>query len=437
MATLQIEAITERPWHPTDRVRKWALGIVALVGLAARVGLVAYQGLSVAPVPGTDASEYDAYAWNLTQGNGYRGPSPDVADQNHLTAYRPPLPSLLLAGVYAVVGHRYDAVRLVHCLLGAVSIVLVYRIGRRAYGDSVGLRAAAGYALYPLAILQSTDIASEPLGVLLFLCFLDQSLQFAASRTWGSAITAGIVFGLALLTRANYALMVPLFALWAVVQLRGDSRHLLRAGAVLAVAGLVMAPWMIRNYLVFERFIPFSTTGGSALLQGNNRLVVSDPRFYGYSVWDTELEEYQGPLRTAGDEVERDRRAKELAVQWLKEHRDQWGFLLLHKFLRSWTPWLEHNPSAVSRVVYLITWGPILILFGIGVVPSFVASMRAGSPAWLMHLAILHYVLNSLIFFANIRYRAPVDPLCLIIAAWTITQVLGWRQSRCSVGYAG
>lgn len=390
------------------------------IALAARVGFAISHGLNSPPEPGTDQFEYDAYAWNLAQGNGYRGPSPDVADQNHVTAYRPPLPAVVMAGVYRVVGHRYDAVRLLHCLFGAGSVWLAYRIGRRTYGGAVGLLAAAGYAVYPLAVLQSGDILSEPLGVFLFLLFIDRCLAFAASGAWLPAVGAGLSLGLALLARANYVLMIPLFVVWALVQFRSDRRLLGRAACVLAIAGLTMAPWVVRNYLVFGRVIPFSTMGGSALLQGNNRRVVTEPPLFGYSVWDTELEEYREPLRSAGDEIERDERAKELAIRWLRDNKDKWGFLVWHKFARSWTPFLTHNPSAAHRAVYLATWGPILVLFAVAFVPTLVGSLRTRSPAWLLHLAILHYVANSVIFFANIRYRAPVDPICFILTAWTI-----------------
>ena len=188
-----------------------------------------------------------------------------------------------------------------------------------------------------------------------------------------------------------------------------------------------MTPWVVRNYLVFGKFIPLSTTGGSALLQGNNRLVVTDPRFYGYSVWDTEIEEYRDALRSAGDEVERDRRAKEFGVRWLADNQDRWGFLAWQKFARSWTPVLEHNPSILIRTAYLLTWGPVLVLFVLALVPTLVTSLRDHTPTWLLHLAILHYVVNSVVFFANVRYRAPIEPLCFVLAAWTLVRFSAGR----------
>ena len=387
-------------------------------------GLAAWQGLNTAPVPGTDQSEYDAYAWNLAQGNGYRGPSPDVADQNHLTAYRPPLPSMVMAAVYLVAGHNYAAVRLLHCLFATGSVLLTYRIGRRAYGETVGLLAAAGYAIYPLAISQSADLLSEPLGVCLFLLFLDLALVAGERSSWPCILGAGLVFGLALLARANYVLMIPPFIIWILWQTRGDRRMLGRWAMGLALTGMVLLPWVVRNYLVFDRLIPFSTMGGSVLLQGNNRLVVTKPKYFGYSVWDTELDEYRESLHSAGNEYERDARAKQFAIQWLKENKDKWGFLVWHKFARSWTPFLVDNPSAAHRAIYLATWGPVLVLFALAFFPTLIASLRQRSPAWLLHLAILSYVANSVIFFANIRYRSPVAPICFILACWMLMRIV-------------
>jgi 4-amino-4-deoxy-L-arabinose transferase-like glycosyltransferase len=393
------------------------------------LGLAVTQGISKAPV--SDAEEYDTYAWNMAQGHGYRGMSPDVADRNHTTAYRPPGPSLLMAGVYSIVGHRYDAVRVIHCLLGTASILLVYLIARRVFGNAVALLAAAIYSLYPLAVLYATEIASEPLGVFLFLLFIEATLRFADRPTILGGMVAGSILGAGLLTRANLVLMLPLIVIWAIWQFRNQRAGLLRAALIPIVAVVALVPWTLRNYQVFGQVIPFSTMGGSVLLQGNNSVVASDPKLYGYNVWDTDIPEYREALQTAGNEVERDRQAKQFAIRWLKNNPDKWGFLLWHKFLRSWTPLLIDNPSAAHRLIYLVSWGPILVLFVLALPPTLYLGLRYRHPVLLLHLAILHFVANSLIFFAYVRYRAPVDPLCIILASATLAWIvyrIGYRQ---------
>ena len=139
--------------------------------------------------------------------------SPDVADQDHLTAYRPPGPSVLFAGIYYVLGHNYGGVRIVNCLLARFRSSHLPN-WRQVFGRDVGILAAAAIAIFPLAVFQSTDLVSEPLGVLLFLLFLDAALSFAESPNWSRSALAGIVLGLSLLTRANYVLMLPLMLIW-------------------------------------------------------------------------------------------------------------------------------------------------------------------------------------------------------------------------------
>src|SRR5690242_16842095 len=103
-------------------VTKYWLLFAVIVALGIRLGLAVHMGLNEQPRPGSDQYEYDTYAWNLAEGRGYRGLSPDVADQDHLTAYRPPGPSLLFAGLYRVFGHKYDAPRIANCLLSALTV---------------------------------------------------------------------------------------------------------------------------------------------------------------------------------------------------------------------------------------------------------------------------------------------------------------------------
>ncbi|WP_165066876.1 ArnT family glycosyltransferase [Paludisphaera rhizosphaerae] len=394
------------------------------MGLALRVGLAASLGLSAAPEPGTDQQEYDTYAWSVAQGRGYRGMSADVADRDHLTAFRPPGTSLAWAAIYGVVGHRYDAVRLLHCLASALTILLVYDIGRRVFSPSVGLLAAAGYAIYPTALLFSTQLLSEPLGTFWFLAALAMCLRFAECPAWDQAVAAGILLGVAILTRPHAALMAPLIGFWVLWQFRQDRRAWVE-GLLIPVACLAtMSPWIVRNYLIFGAFIPISTLSGSGLLQGNNRIVATDPRYYGYSIWDSYIPEYRQALQTAGDEVERDRRAKRLALQWLRDNPDRWWYLARAKTVRAWTPFLQSSTPRYQRISMLLSWGPVLILFVLAFLPTLVGLLRGGRPGWLLHLVIVNNVVLNLIFWGEARYRHSIEPICLIFAAQALAYLM-------------
>ena len=92
----------------SSRSFRAALFALVILALGLRLGLATYRGLDAPPEPGSDQQEYDTYAWNLAEGRGFRGMSPDVRDQDHLTAYRVPGTSLLWAGIYSLVGQSYQ-----------------------------------------------------------------------------------------------------------------------------------------------------------------------------------------------------------------------------------------------------------------------------------------------------------------------------------------
>jgi hypothetical protein len=302
-------------------------------------------------------------------------------------------------------------------------VLLVFEIGQRCCSARVGLLSAAIYAVYPTALLFTVDLTSEALGNLWFLAFLATALRFAVRPTWGMSALAGLFLGAELLTRAACVLMLPLFVVWAIWQFRGRWLVLVQAAAIPVLAVACLVPWTIRNYAVFHHFIPLSTMGGSVLLQGNNDAVVTDPALFGYNVWDTTIPEYRESLQSAGDEYERDQRAKAFAVQWLKDHPDKWLFLARHKLWRSMTPFLQPSSPRLYRLAMLLSWGPVLVLSALALVPTLVRFLRERHPGWLIHLAIVHWMLGTVIFFGYARYRQPVEPLCIMLAVQAVVLI--------------
>ena len=166
---------------PAAREPRWFWPLVLSAAFALRLGAVAFLvGLETPPKPGSDEQEYDIYAWNVAQGRGYRGPSVDVSDQDHLTAYRPPTTPLVYAGLYWLFGHRYTPLYIFNALLGAATIWLVYDIALRSFDRRAARWAAVLYAFYPLTIFYTLSINSE-----IHACFLVCLLVGFALRVQG------------------------------------------------------------------------------------------------------------------------------------------------------------------------------------------------------------------------------------------------------------
>jgi 4-amino-4-deoxy-L-arabinose transferase-like glycosyltransferase len=402
--------------------RKLLLVCVA-VGLMGRLAVAIHGGLAMPPAGGSDAAEYDSYAWNLAQGHGFCGISPDVRGLDgqlldHLTAYRAPGTSVFWAGLYRIFGHRYDVIRIAQCVLGTLTILLIYAIGRHCFDESVALLAAAICALWPTALLYSAELGSEPLYAFLFCWFIFATLKFGDQPNWVNAFAAGLLLGLAMLTRSNGILMVLLVIPWVFWQFRGTPRLLVRGLAVSLIATATLIPWTVRNYVVFHAFVPFETAGGDVALGSYNRVVASDPLYYGYWVYPTsDLPEYREQIIAPNNELVRDRVELQLALQWLRDHPEKWWYLAEMRFIRSWTPFLEARSPRLYRLGMLASWGPMLVMFAFAFFPTALHFLRDRHPGWVVHLGVMHFVLTSLIFWGASRFRYPVEGLCIILAS--------------------
>jgi 4-amino-4-deoxy-L-arabinose transferase-like glycosyltransferase len=399
--------------------RGWLIVFVC-AALVLRLGLAVKTGLNAPPPKlGSDQDEYDTYAWNLAQGKGYRGPSPGFGRDN-LTAYRVPGTSLIWAGLYRIFGHRYSVVRLFQCLAGALTVLIIYDIGMRAFSERTGLFSAAIYSVWPMAIFYSTELLSETLATFWFLAYIAASLWFAGKPSLRRASLAGLLLGLALLTKGGFLIMIPFTVVWGVWQFWAKRPAIFLALAIPLISLLVLTPWIVRNYWVFGRFIPLATEGGDTLLGGNNSVVAYDPEYYGHQIFPTLIPEYRNAFVSCSSEVERDHLAVNLAIRWLQEHPDRWWYLIQAKLRRSMTPFLHGSNSTFSRVVMLVSWGPVLVLF----LPAFfltgVTFVRHRQPAWLLHLAILHIETTCVIFSGIVRFRFPIEGLCIIFASVSV-----------------
>jgi 4-amino-4-deoxy-L-arabinose transferase-like glycosyltransferase len=155
-------------------------------------------------------------------------------------------------------------VRLVVALLGALTIVLVYLIGRRLAGPLAGLVGAGLLAVYPTTIYFTGKLMSEPLATLT-LAGVVLTFMWAndhGRRRWAWAIP-GVLLGLTALARPEYLAFVVVFALLALW--RGG---LVPAVILAAAFALPVAPWAAHVSSVEGRFVPISTGGGKALFIG-------------------------------------------------------------------------------------------------------------------------------------------------------------------------
>jgi hypothetical protein len=302
------------------RIGLAALVAVLLLGLGLRVG-EAWDGRA----PVYDAQAYAAIAKNLSEGEGFTVGSGATQPSSN---YSPGLP-LFVAGSYEATGGVHERLaRLVLAVVGTLSVLFAYLIGRRLMrplpsrprSSEVGLAGVGSGAMsgqnqrslriapYRGANSANAELWAPLLGALLVAIYpalleyqgMLMSEPLAATLLSGGVLAVlwaweesrlrwllpGTLFGALALTRPEYLGIAALVAIViAVRELPRDWRaSLLPAAVFLGAALVVIAPWTIRNVTALDRFIPISTGGGQVLFAGTYLPSDGDPEKVGAGV---------------------------------------------------------------------------------------------------------------------------------------------------------
>jgi 4-amino-4-deoxy-L-arabinose transferase-like glycosyltransferase len=238
------------------------LALILALGLGLRLN-EAWDGRA----PVFDAAAYATIAANLEHDQGFTlGATATQPASN----YSPGLP-LFVAGIYKLSGGVHERLaRVILALLGTLTVLFTYLIGRRLSGPAAGLIGAAAIAVYPALLEYQGMLMGEPLAAVLLSGAVLAALWAADSEPRSSWLLPGALFGALVLVRPEYLGVAVLVGLVVLVKnwRAGWRAALISAVLLLVGVAVVVAPWTIRNAVALDRFIPISTGGGQVLFAG-------------------------------------------------------------------------------------------------------------------------------------------------------------------------
>jgi 4-amino-4-deoxy-L-arabinose transferase-like glycosyltransferase len=338
--------------------------------------------------------------------------------------YRPPGYYYFLAGVYALAGHHYWAVRVVQAVLDTLTCALVYSLGKHLAGESVGRLSAAITAVYLPLVVYTGMLLSETLSTFLLVAsgaLLMRLAQPGDRLPWAQVAVVGVVLGLVGLVRSVLLVMAPVAVGWLlfIVLDKAGWRQRLRYGLTLLIPILlVIAPVTVRNYQLHDELILVSTNGGVNFFLGHGgnenlkraiRNIPDDPvpgQLIGISGRTAPEEEalfyhlgweyiLQSPVRTL-----RQIPGKVRELYWSSEYWPAQESQLQVLRLTDWALWR-------LTVLPLALVGP-LVLSGLVV-----------RRALLLYGCVAAMLIVPLVFWAQPRFRVPVVPFFIALASAT------------------
>jgi hypothetical protein len=390
-------------------------------------------------------------------------------------ADHPPLFTLFLAafswlGATSWLWHEHVVI-----LLGALNIGLTGVLGRRLGGIWVGFVAAMFMAVYPAVWLSDVMVMSETLAMTLVLVVALLAYQVVKDPSWAWVVALGAAAGGAALVRAEMLLLGPLLVLPLLLRVSSLSlrQQLLRVGAAALAMLAVLSPWLFRNLTLYNQPVTMSTGTGITLSNTNCDDTYYTERlgYWSFSCvprmpWtrpEAELRTTdQGTLellvRQSGlsapegatsdelvdlilahgetaDQSDDEVYLRSVGIDYIKDNASRLPVVMAARFGRMWNLYRplqqveleddEGRPTAAAE------WGlpffyPLMLAAAGGVVVLW--RRRQTLIPLLAPVAIVS--IAAITAFGQSRYRAPVEPMLLTLAAVGFVALVQWWRRR-------
>ncbi|MBI1248421.1 hypothetical protein GC197_11365 [bacterium] len=418
---------------------QWYLVLVLALAIRGAVGYAQLENYS------DDPDGYRLLARNILQLQSFT-----LEDPVEPTAFRPPLYPLVLAFTGMSGEISPTDVLMLHVSLGVITVGLTF-----FWATQIGLArwrslAAMMVAIDPILLNQSTLVMTETLATCLAILTLvavaavchtlEEAQEVSLNRdfTIRSMNVAGAV-ALAIYCR-------PTFLVWAallpLVLLACTKKWSLRATSIAAYGMtlvFLLAPWVVRNVLVFEAPVIGTTHGGHTLLWSNNDSYYEYLKSGKEPVWDNQ-EFHEGfsnrhpYLGTSASELERDRAAYREAFKAMQQNPGMAAYSSLVRLGMFWRP-LPHaintDESGTRRMVRYAIGAWYLVQFALVIVGLIALGKRLWQPGWMAALMLVgSFTLVHMFFWSNMRMRSPLVPVLAVLACAGTQWVVGRLGKR-------
>ncbi len=384
-------------------------------------------------------AETGAVSAAIASGRGFSSPLRFV--ETGATAWFTPIYPYLLAGVFKLFGtYTYFSnvvIRTLDCAFSAFTCWPVMAIATRAFGKRTGVASGWLWAVLPTAVFFPVIwVWDTALAGLWMALLVAATLQMrGCGRVWawagyGALWTVGAMINPSLLS------VLPFLGLWALWPLRQNLPHaakLATISAAIFLAGLI--PWTVRNYVVFDQFIPLRSNFGLELWLGNNP-----------EVPDT----WAGWLHPNDDLDEAHKYARMTELPYMEEkRREALAFMMVHpvdstrfifrrfanNWLGIWDPPADLWPTAPLYLRAMIVANSLFALLSLlGALFAYRARRDAALP-----LALILLVFPAIFYLTHtsLRYRYPMDPIMAVLTVYAIAYPLSQLARRWSRAPAG
>ncbi len=352
-------------------------------------------------------------ARSLAAGEGFSSP---LFGKTGPTSWTTPIYPLLVAGVFKVCGTYTKGaawtILALNSLFAALTCLPIYFVAKQCFSSRAALWAGWLWVFFPFSIFYAAGyVWGFCLDTLMMTLVLWYTLAMERRNGLGAWGSYGLLWGVAALTNPVILSTLPFLFGWLYFRRGARVRWPSEFVTAALFLSLTVAPWLVRNYIVFDRFIPFRGTFWMIFWEGNTG-DTSDlfPDWTNPAHNEKEMEEYRsrGEMGYVAEK-------KRLSLEFLRDHPGLCLRLTVRRFVYIWTGFWS------LRADYLA--GEPFAFWNIGISTILLILMLAGirrahcteTMNTIPLLAVLFcYPMVYYVAHAGTEYRHPIDPVVVI-----------------------
>jgi 4-amino-4-deoxy-L-arabinose transferase-like glycosyltransferase len=378
-----------------------------------------------------DSLYYGETTWigaSIAEGRGFSSPFGDA--NTGPTAWVAPVYPYFCALIFMLFGvfSRNSALVLltVQSALSALTCIPILSIAERTFGRRTGYLAATLWAVFPwFSKWAVTWVWEISLSALLFTTLFSYALALGDCSSRRAWLGFGALWGFALLANPALLVLFPVSLAWCGYKLHGRNKHWLKPAILsIAVCSVVISPWLVRNRLVFGRWVFLRSNFGMELALGNYHL--SFGRGWG-GRHPTLNPAEKASYRELG-ELDYLHRKTGQALEFIRQY--PWEFTTLTA-KRVWYFWDGSAMSYRGRMAPY--WLPSsFACFSFLLLAGVLVAHRKKVNGWQMFFgAILAYPVPYYLTYSQVRYRHVLEPLMLLLVSYAAVELVAVIRAGC------
>ncbi|MFQ5452718.1 MAG: tetratricopeptide repeat protein, partial [Candidatus Zixiibacteriota bacterium] len=280
-----------------------------------------------------------------------------------------------------------------------------------------------------LFIYFESELLLDPLFTVLLQMAVYKLFVWWETKSNKDIFYAGLLMGLASITRPTSLVLYPVIFLLIILILRNFKQLTKQTMLFILGTSLIIAPIFLRNVIIANDPVLISSQGGINLYIGNNAAadgisaVMPEPMGFNWRIQQI----------THAAEIETGHKLKpgqvssfwaDKAIEWISNHPASFFHLYLQKLYHNFSD-REISNNRDLQVFFkknkILQYNPLSfgILFALTVV-GFFTGVKKNKKTLFILIVIAAYVTVSALFFFSSRFRLPLLPLYIIIASYTL-----------------